>query len=75
MWFQYETADAPTKVIAFYKAEAEKAGFELKKEEDRELAQSMSIETARPGGGRMNVNTLAQTDGKTMINLHISEDD
>jgi hypothetical protein len=75
MWFQYETADAPTKVITFYKAEAEKAGFELKKETDRKLARSMTIETTRPGGAVMNVDTLAQADGNTMINLHISEDD
>lgn len=73
-WLQYETSDTPAKVIEFYKREADKAGFELKEETDRKLARSKAIKTARPGGGVMNVDTLEQADGKTMINVHISED-
>ena len=73
-WLQYETTDAPAKVIAFYKAQAANADYSILKETDRKLARSMAIEAARTGGGVMKVDTLEQADGRTMVNVHISED-
>lgn len=73
-WLQFESNDAPEKVIAFYKAEAEKAGFVVKHEKEKPLVKSMLLETERPQGGILNVNTMVQKDGKTFINLHIGED-
>ncbi len=73
-WLQFETADAPGEVIAFYKAEARKAGFTVTEETEKKLAKSMQIKAERSEGGSLKVNTMVQDDGKTFINLHIGED-
>lgn len=73
-WLQFETSDAPGRVIAFYKAEADKAGFTVTEETEKKLAKSMQIKAERPQGGSLKVNTMVQKDGKTFINVHIGED-
>lgn len=73
-WLQYETPDAPEKVIAFYKAEADKAGFTVTEDTEKKLAKSMQIKAERPQGGSLRVNTMVQKDGKTFINVHVGED-
>jgi PBP1b-binding outer membrane lipoprotein LpoB len=73
-WLQFETADAPGRVIAFYKAEADKAGFTVTEETEKKLAKSLQIKAERPQGGTLRVNTMVQEDGNTFINVHIGED-
>ncbi len=73
-WLQFETADAPGEVIAFYKAEAVRAGFEITEETEKKLAKSKQIKAQRPQGGSLKVNTMVQENGKTFINVHIGED-
>lgn len=75
MWYQYETSDEPAQVLAFYKAEAEKAGYEVKSEKTREIWREISLKSARPGGGVLNVNTLGKKGEDILIGVHISEDD
>jgi CRISPR/Cas system-associated endonuclease/helicase Cas3 len=73
-WLQFETPDAPEKVIAFYKAESEKAGFTITEETEKKLAKSMQIKAERPQGGSLKVNTMVQKDGNTFINVHTADD-
>lgn len=73
-WLQFETPDAPEKVIAFYKAEAEKAGFTITEETEKKLAKSMQVKAERPQGGSLKVNTMVQKDGNTFINVHTADD-
>ena len=73
-WFQYDTMDEPEVVLAFYKVEAEKAGFSVTSEGSEPAFREISLKTARPGGGLMKVNTLGDRGGKLLINLHVSED-
>lgn len=74
-WYQYDTMDEPEDVLAFYKVEAEKAGFSVKSESSEPAFREISLKTARPGGGLMKVNTLGDRGGKLLINLYVSEDD
>lgn len=74
MWFQYETSDEPAAVLAFYKGEAEKAGYAVKSEKSREIWREISLKTVRPGEGVLNVNTLGKKGEPLLINVHISED-
>ncbi len=74
MWFQYETSDEPAEVLAFYKAEAKKAGYVVKSEKSREIWREISLKTARPGGGVMNVYTMGKKGEDILIGVHISED-
>lgn len=73
-WLQFESVDPPEKVIAFYKAEADKAGFTITEETEKKLVQSRQIKAERPQGGLLRVNTMVQEDGNTFINVHTSED-
>jgi hypothetical protein len=73
-WLQFETPDAPEKVIAFYKAEAEKASFTITEETEKKLAKSMQIKAERPQTGSLKVNTMVQKDGNTFINVHTADD-
>ncbi len=73
-WLQFETTDAPEKVIAFYKAEAGKAGFAVTEESEKRLAKSMLLKAERPQGGFLKVSTMLQPDGKVFIDMRIGED-
>ncbi len=73
-WLQFESEDAPEKVIAFYKTEADKAAFKITEDTQKPLARSLQIKAERPQGGSLKVNTMVQKDGKTFINVHIGED-
>lgn len=75
MWYQYETLDEPAQVLAFYKAEAKKAGYEIKSEKTRESYREISLKAARPGGGVLNVSTIGKEGQDLLIGVHISEDD
>ena len=75
MWYQYETSDEPAQVLAFYKTEAAKAGYAISSEKTREIWREISLKSARPGGGVMNVTTLGEKGKDLLIDVHISEDD
>ena len=75
MWYQYETSDEPAQVLAFYKTEAAKAGYAISSEKTREIWREISLKSARPGGGVMNVTTLGDKGKDLLIDVHISEDD
>jgi hypothetical protein len=75
MWYQYGTRDEPAQVLACYKAEAEKAGYEVKSEKTREIYREISLKAARPGGGVLNVFTIGEKGQNLLIDVHISEDD
>lgn len=73
-WLQFETTDEPAKVIAFYKAEAGKAGMTVTEESEKRLAKSMLLKAERPQGGFLKVSTMLQPDGKVFIDVRIGED-
>lgn len=49
-------------------------GFVVKPQQEKPLAKSMLLETGRPQGGVLTVDTMVQKDGTTFINVHVGED-